>query len=63
MDDLTDLEHRLDALEQWQGTEKALKAAKAEQTSAKHTVWQVLLSVVSSATMVVNLYLTVHPHK
>lgn len=62
MDDLTDLEHRLDDLEAWRETEDALKAAKVEQANARHTSWQLLLSVVSSVTMVVNLYLTLH-HK
>ena len=63
MDDLTDLEHRLDQLETWRATEATLKRARAERNNAKHSSWQLLLAVVSSVTMVVNLYLTLTSHK
>jgi len=63
MDDLDALERRVDALETRNAAEDALAKEKAERDSARHTGWQLMLSIVSSVTMLVNLYLTLHPHK
>lgn len=59
-DDVTALEHRIDKLESWRSAEVAVKKAKEEAVLTKHTNLQILLSVVSSATMLVNLYLTLY---
>lgn len=63
MDDLDSLERRVDALETRNATEDALAKDKDRRDNAKHTRWQFLLMIVSTVVMLVNLYLTLHPHK
>lgn len=59
MDDLTDLEHRLDQVESWQKSKDAVEKARSEADTKHHTNLQVILSVIGSLAMAVNLYLTV----
>lgn len=63
MDDLDRLERRIDALEARNEAEDALAKAKADRNTAKHTGWQLGLAIISTVTMLVNLYLSLNPHK
>lgn len=62
-EDITDLEHRLDQVEAWQKSRDAVDKVRSEADTRRHTNLQILFSVVSSMTMVVNLYLTVNHGK
>jgi hypothetical protein len=54
-----DLERRLDKIEAWREAEAAVKAEREAETTARHTRSQMTMSIISTLTMLVNLYLTV----
>lgn len=62
-DDMTSLEHRIDKLESWREAEEAVAAEKAAAATTRHTLFQLSLSVLSTLTMLVNFYLTLHHSK
>jgi hypothetical protein len=62
-DPIEDLEHRIDTIERWQAAKDAVEKSKAETQLQKHTSLQIFLSVISSLTMLVNLWLTLTHHK
>lgn len=63
MDDLDALERRVDRLEQRNVAEDAVAQAESVRTSKRHTNWQLVMAVISTLTMLVNLYLSVSSHK
>lgn len=63
MDELTDVERRLDKIEAWREAEAAVKAERESEINKRHTNLQLTLSIASSMTMLVNLYLTLNHAK
>lgn len=59
-DDFDKLEARFDKIESWEQAEKAVQQERAAVEARNHVRVQLGVSVVSTLTMLVNLYLTLH---
>jgi hypothetical protein len=57
------LEHRLDQLDSWHQSEDAVKQAKTEIKSERRSREQLIFSLISAVSMLVNVYLSVFHRK
>lgn len=62
-DDLGKLEHRLDDIESWHDSEEAVKKDRAARRNQRHIYFQISMSIISTLSVLVNLYLVLSHHK